>query len=69
MDLTVVDVTDIPDVVEGDEAIVLGESPTAWDLGDWAGTNAWQVLTTIGPRVTRIYSGTDNHGDTEAQRE
>jgi alanine racemase len=69
MDLTVVDVTDIPVVVEGDEAIVLGESPTAWDLGDWAGTNAWQVLTAIGPRVIRTYAGTDNHRDTEAQRE
>ncbi len=69
MDFTIVDVTEIPDVCEGDEAMVVGESPTAWDLGDWAGTNVWQALTAIGPRVRRTYTGTDNHRDTEAQRE
>ena len=68
MDFTTVDVTDIPGVCEGDEAVVLGESPTAWDLGDWAGTNAWQALTAIGPRVPRVYNGDNSHrdsGDTE----
>jgi len=65
MDLTMVDVTDIPDAVEGDEAEVLGEAPTAWDLGDWAGTNAWQALTAIGPRVTRVYDERTNHGAAE----
>lgn len=55
MDCTIVDVTEIADVCEGDAAVVVGESPTAWDLGDWAGTNAWQVLTAIGPRVSRVY--------------
>jgi alanine racemase len=54
MDFTLVDVTDIPSVVEGDEALVLGESPSAWDLAEWAGTNPWQILTAIGPRVKRV---------------
>ena len=34
---------------------VFGDDPTAWDVADWAGTNAWQVLTGIGRRVPRVY--------------
>jgi alanine racemase len=55
MDLTMLDVTDDGAVREGDEAVLLGDDPTAWDVADWAGTNAWQVLTAIGPRVPRVY--------------
>jgi alanine racemase len=54
MDFTMVDVTDIPSVAEGDLAVVLGDSPSVWDLADWAGTNPWQVFTGIGPRVPRV---------------
>jgi alanine racemase len=55
MDFTMVDVTDMGDVHEGDEAVVFGDDPTAWDVADWAGTNAWQVLTSVGLRVPRVY--------------
>jgi alanine racemase len=55
MDFTMVDVTDLPDVQEGSEAVVFGDDPTAWDVADWAGTNAWQVLTSVGLRVPRVY--------------
>ncbi len=55
MDFTMVDVTDLGDVCEGDEAVVFGDDPTAWDVADWAGTNAWQVLTSVGLRVPRVY--------------
>jgi alanine racemase len=55
MDLTMLDVTDHPDVADGDEAIVFGEDPTAWEVADWAGTTVWQVLTGVGPRVPRVY--------------
>jgi alanine racemase len=55
MDLTMLDVTDDGDVREGDEAVLFGDRPTAWDVADRSGTNAWQVLTAIGPRVPRIY--------------
>jgi len=50
-----VDVTDLPDVVEGDEAILVGDEPDAWEVADRAGTNAWEVLTRVGPRVPRVY--------------
>jgi alanine racemase len=55
MDFTMVDVTDRADVREGDEAVVFGDDPTAWDVADWAGTNAWQILTSVGLRVPRVY--------------
>ena len=55
MDLTMVDLTDRPDVAEGDEAVLVGDDPDAWQVADWAGTNAWEVVTRIGPRVPRVF--------------
>jgi len=55
MDLTMLDATRDPDLAPGGEVTFLGDAPSAWDLADWAGTNAWQVLTGIGPRVPRRY--------------
>ncbi len=58
MDQTVVDVTDVPGVVIGDEAVLLGnqgdEVITAWDLADLTSTIPWEVLCAIGPRVPRL---------------
>jgi alanine racemase len=55
MDLTMVDLTDHPDAGEGDEAVLFGDDPTAWDVADRAGTNAWEVLTSVGSRMPRVY--------------
>jgi alanine racemase len=55
MDLTMVDLTDRPEVGEGDEAILVGDEPDAWQVAGWAGTNAWEVVTRIGPRVPRVF--------------
>jgi alanine racemase len=55
MDLTLADVTDHPAVQQGDEAVLLGDAPSAWELAECAGTNAWEVLTHIGSRVPRVY--------------
>ena len=58
MDQTAVDVTDVPGVAIGDEAVLLGnqgdEAITAWNLADLAGTIPWEVLCAIGPRVPRL---------------
>ena len=40
---------------EGDEAVLFGDDPDAWDVAERAGTNAWEVLTRVGPRVPRVY--------------
>lgn len=55
MDLTMLDVTDVTAVREGDEAVLFGDAPTAWDVAERAGTNAWQVLTAVGRRVPRVH--------------
>jgi alanine racemase len=56
MDLTMLDATDAPDLAAGDEVTVFGDSPGAWDLAGWAGTNAWEILTSVGPRIPRRYT-------------
>jgi len=55
MDLTMVDLTGRPDAGEGSEAVLVGDDPGAWHVAEWAGTNAWEVVTRIGPRVPRVY--------------
>jgi alanine racemase len=55
MDLTLLDVTDHGEVKETDAVVMLGDDPDAWDLADWAGTNAWDALCSIGPRLPRVY--------------
>lgn len=58
MDQAVVDVTDIPDVVPGDEVVILGaqgaERITAFNHAEAAGTIPWEVFTGIGVRVGRV---------------
>jgi alanine racemase len=59
MDFTTVDVTDLPDVVAGDEATLLeadAESPiSAASLARVLRTIPYEVLTSIGARVDRVY--------------
>jgi alanine racemase len=59
MDLTMVDVTDVPDVGEGDEAVVIGSQGaaaiTVEEVAAGAGTIAYEILCGIGPRVPRRY--------------
>jgi len=59
MDLTIVDVTDIPAAQVGDDAVLIGGTGgaaiSAQDLADWADTIPYEILSTIGPRATRIY--------------
>ena len=63
MDMSMIDVTDLPGVTVRDEAVVLGaqEGPLGRDtigaeeLAAHAGTIAWEVLTSISRRVPRFY--------------
>ncbi len=58
MDQAVIDVTDIPDVVPGDEVVLIGqqdeESISAFDHAKIAGTIPWEIFTRITQRVPRI---------------
>lgn len=59
MDLTTLDVTDVPEVHLGDEAILIGQqgdqSISVEDLAALAGTISYEILCQIGKRVPRIY--------------
>jgi alanine racemase len=59
MDLTMVDVTDIPSVQSGDEAVLLGvqdnASISATEMASWANTISYEIFTSIGARVPRVY--------------
>ncbi|MDR2123338.1 MAG: bifunctional UDP-N-acetylmuramoyl-tripeptide:D-alanyl-D-alanine ligase/alanine racemase [Flavobacteriaceae bacterium] len=54
MDMIMVDVTDIP-CKEGDPVIILGESPSLKEYAEWCCTIPYEILTSISPRVKRIY--------------
>jgi len=59
MDLTLLDATDIPGVAVGDEVILIGKSEscaiTALEVAEQLGTVPYEVLSSIGKRVPRIY--------------
>lgn len=54
MDLTMVDVTDIT-AEEGDIAILFGDKLTVTELADSIGTIPYEILTSVSPRVKRVY--------------
>lgn len=59
MDMTMVDVTNIPQAAPGMEAVVIGRQGkleiTAADLAAWQKTIPYEVLCGLGPRVRRVY--------------
>lgn len=67
MDLTLVDVTDVTGVQEGDDVVLLGESDgdcvSIYDLAETCGTIAHEFFCGLSPRVPRIAQG---HGHASA---
>src|SRR5262249_37846593 len=59
MDLTMVDLTDVPDVVLGDEVVMFGSQGdavlTLEEVAKRSETLPYEIMCTIGKRVTRIY--------------
>jgi alanine racemase len=55
MDMTMVEITDIPNVKEGDDVEVFGEHLAVQQLADWSGTIAYEIFTSVGQRVKRVY--------------
>jgi alanine racemase len=58
MDLTMVDVTDVPGVRLGDEAVLWGQQHGAEisvaEVAEWQGSITYEVLTRLGKRVPRV---------------
>lgn len=55
MDMTMIDVTGIKGVEEGDEVIVFGKDLPVQQLAEWAGTIPYEIMTSISQRVKRVY--------------
>jgi alanine racemase len=59
MDVIIVDITDLDDVEEGDEVVLLGSTPGCTiDAAVWArllGTIPYEILCGIGTRIPRVY--------------
>jgi len=59
MDMTLLDVTGVPDVRVGEEAVLIGrsgsEEVTASELAGWARTIPYEVVTGLKARVPRVY--------------
>lgn len=59
MDITLIDVTDIPGVSVGDEVVIFGrqgeEELSVYQIAEWCGTISYDVTCGIGKRVPRVY--------------
>jgi alanine racemase len=55
MDMTMIDVTGIPNVSEGDEVIIFGHQLPVEQVAEWAGTIPYEIMTGVSGRVKRVY--------------
>jgi alanine racemase len=55
MDMTMLDVTDIQDVKEGDDVIVFGPQLPLQVVAAWINTIPYEIMTSVSQRVKRIY--------------
>jgi len=55
MDMTMIDVTDIPGVKDGDEVELFGKNLPVQDVAQRGGTIAYEIMTGISQRVKRVY--------------
>jgi alanine racemase len=55
MDMTMIDVTDIPGVKEGEEVIIFGPQLPVQQVASWIGTISYELLSQISQRVKRVY--------------
>ena len=55
MDMTMIDITGIPDMQEGDEVVVFGPGLSVEQLAKWAQTIPYEILTSVSQRVKRVY--------------
>lgn len=62
MDMCMVDVTGIPGVVTGDEAVLYGDQVTVEAGAELAGTIQYELLCDVSPRVPRVYLGSSTLG-------
>ncbi|NNV55573.1 bifunctional UDP-N-acetylmuramoyl-tripeptide:D-alanyl-D-alanine ligase/alanine racemase [Limnovirga soli] len=55
MDMTMIDVTDVPQIQEGDTVEIFGKHLPVQQIASWCQTIPYEILTTISQRVKRVY--------------
>lgn len=55
MDMMMINVDDIPNVAEGNKVTIFNAKPSLKEFADYCKTITYEVLTSISPRVKRIY--------------
>jgi alanine racemase len=55
MDMTMIDITDIPGVKESDDVIIFGKELPVELLATWADTIPYEIMTSVSQRVKRVY--------------
>lgn len=55
MDMTMIDVTDIPNIRVGDEVVLFGPQLPVQNLARWIDTIPYEIMTGISQRVKRVY--------------
>jgi len=55
MDMTMIDITGIPNVSVGDEVTVFGSGLSVQEMAEWAETIPYEILTGVSQRVKRVY--------------
>ena len=62
MDMMALDVTDLPrdSVARGTKAELIGPNIAIDEAAEWAGTISYELLTRLGQRYARLYSGLES---------
>lgn len=55
MDMTMIDITDIAGVNEGDDVIIFGKELPVQEMAAWGGTIPYEIMTSVSQRVKRVY--------------
>lgn len=55
MDMTMIDVTDVQGVREGDDVVLFGPQLAVQLVAEWIGTIPYEIMTSVSQRVKRVY--------------
>jgi len=55
MDMCMIDLTDVPNVKEGDEVIIFGDKLSLAEISSWIDTISYEIVSGISQRVKRVY--------------
>jgi Alr-MurF fusion protein len=55
MDMTMIDITDMDSIQEGDPVEIFGEHISIQEVAEWCNTIPYEVMTSISQRVKRVY--------------